>query len=147
MLFRSRLGFGPPQPLVVGAAWAAAPALVPAAAEQARGIAAVAGGPGVYRLKDVLLDYHLARQSDATAELAALLDLLDPHPGLTESVAAFLGCDLDRRRTAQALNVHANTVDNRLARAAQLTGVDPRTTAGVQLYGAALTLRRCGGRR
>ncbi|MFE9144968.1 helix-turn-helix domain-containing protein [Streptomyces tubercidicus] len=58
------------------------------------------------------------------------------------SVAAFLDCDLDRRRTAQALNVHPNTVDNRLARAAQLTGLDPHTTHGVQLFGAALTLRR-----
>ncbi|MFC9228874.1 helix-turn-helix domain-containing protein [Streptomyces decoyicus] len=46
------------------------------------------------------------------------------------------------RRTAQALRVHPNTVDNRLARAAQLTGLDPHTTHGVQLFGTDLTLRR-----
>ncbi|MCZ1005574.1 helix-turn-helix domain-containing protein [Streptomyces lydicus] len=90
----------------------------------------------------MLLDYHLAGSKDSAAELAALLDPLDGHAGLVEAVAAFLDCDLDRRRTAQALNVHPNTVDNRLARAAQLTGLDPHTTHGVQLFGAALTLRR-----
>lgn len=96
----------------------------------------------MHRLQDVLLDYHLAGSKDSAAELAALLDPLDGHAGLVEAAAAFLDCDLDRRRTAQALRVHPNTVDNRLARTAQLTGLDPHTTHGVQLFGAALALRR-----
>ena len=50
-----------------------------------------------------------------------------------------------RRRTAQALGVHANTVDNRLDRVAALTGLDPRTTRGLQLLGAALVVRRAAG--
>ncbi|CAM5571561.1 helix-turn-helix domain-containing protein [Streptomyces viridifaciens] len=136
------LSTGLPRPAIAGAALAATPQDVPAAAEQARRIAAIARTPGVHRLQDVLLDYHLAGSKDSAAELSALLDPLDRHAGLVETVAAFLDCDLDRRRTAQALNVHPNTVDNRLARAAQLTGLDPHTTHGVQHFGAALTLRR-----
>ncbi|MFE1767122.1 PucR family transcriptional regulator [Streptomyces angustmyceticus] len=136
------LSTGLPRPVIAGAALAATPGDVPAAAGQAHRIAAIARTPGVHRLQDVLLDYHLAGSEDSAAELAALLAPLDGHAGLVEAVAAFLDCDLDRRRTAQALSVHPNTVDNRLARAAQLTGLDPHTTHGVQLFGAALTLRR-----
>lgn len=136
------LSTGLSRPMIAGAALAATPGDVPAAAEQARRIAAVARTPGVHRLQDVLLDYHLAGSKDSAAELAALLDPLDRHVGLIETVAAFLDCDLDRRRTAQVLKVHPNTVDNRLARIAQLTGLYPHTTRGVQIFGAALTLRR-----
>ncbi|MEU8587382.1 helix-turn-helix domain-containing protein [Streptomyces sp. NPDC048664] len=136
-----QLSTGQPLPLIAGAALAAGPGDVPAAAEQAARIAAVARAPGVHRLHDVLLDYHLAGSGDSAAELVALLAPLDGHVGLPETVAAFLDHDLDRRRTAEALRVHPNTVGNRLARAAQLTGLDPHTTRGVQLFGAALTLR------
>ncbi|MGC0314237.1 PucR family transcriptional regulator [Kitasatospora acidiphila] len=140
------LSSGLPQPPTAGAASAATPQDVPAAARQADRIAAVARKPGLHRLRDVLLEYHLAGPVDSSAELAALLDPLDRHPGLVETVAAFLDCDLDRRRTAQALAVHPNTVDNRLARAAHLTGVDPHTTRGVQILGAALAVRRLADR-
>ncbi|GGN43751.1 putative transcriptional regulator [Streptomyces kronopolitis] len=136
------LSTGLSRPVIAGAALAATPEDVPAAAEQAHRIAAIARTPGVYRLQDVLLDYHLAGSRDSATELAALLHPLEAHAGLIEAVAAYLDCDLDRRRTARALSVHPNTVDNRLARAAQLTGLDPHTTHGVQLFGAALTLRR-----
>lgn len=63
-------------------------------------------------------------------------------PGPVATVAACLACDLDRRSNAQSLNVYPNTVDNRFTRATELTGVDPRTARGVQLFGAALALRR-----
>lgn len=131
---------------VVGAATADAREAVPAAAERARRIAAVADEPGVHRLRDVLLDYHLSGAADSAPELGALLEPLDARPGLAATVAAFLDCDFDRRRTAQALEVHPNTVDNRLARVTELTGIDPRTSRGVQLFGAALTLHRIADR-
>ncbi|MGW1809974.1 PucR family transcriptional regulator [Streptomyces sp. NPDC002078] len=141
-----RLSSRLPTAPVVGAATAGTPKQVPAAAERARRIAAVADQPGVHRLRDVLLDYHVAGATDSAPELAALLEPLEGQPGLTATVAAFLDCDFDRRRTAQALDVHPNTVDNRLARVTELTGVDPHTARGVQLFGAALTLHRIAGR-
>lgn len=136
------LATGLPQAPIVGAARAATPADVPAAADQARRIAAIAPAPGLYRLQDLLLDYHLAQPADSAAELTALLEPLEQHAGLLSTLATFLARDLDRRRTGQELQVHPNTVDNRLARITQLTGIDPHTTHGVQLFGAALTLRR-----
>lgn len=130
---------------VVGVADAAAPADVPAAAARADRIAAVAGRPGVHRLPDVLLEYHLTQPVDSAADLAAVLAPLDGHPDLLATLTAFLDADLDRRSAAQSLGVHANTVDNRLERVAGLIGLDPRSTRGIQLLGAAVVVRRVLG--
>jgi DNA-binding transcriptional ArsR family regulator len=127
---------------VVGLAPAPTPADVPAAAVRADRIAAVAGRPGVHQLADVLLEYHLTRPADSAAEMAAVLDPLAAHPDLVPTLVAFLDADLNRRSAAQALGVHANTVDNRLERISALTGTDPRSARGIQLFGAALVVRR-----
>jgi hypothetical protein len=127
---------------VVGAVPAASPADVPAAAARADRIAAVAGRPGVHLLSDVLLEYHLTSPVDSATELAGVLAPLGGHPDLLPTLTAFLDADLNRRVTAQALGVHANTVDNRLERVAELTGVDPRSARGIQLLGAAIVVRR-----
>jgi sugar diacid utilization regulator len=57
----------------------------------------------------------------------------------------YLGTDLDRRRTAAALHVHPNTLDYRLRRVVELTGLDPSTARGLQLLGAAMAARQLGG--
>lgn len=44
--------------------------------------------PGLYVLRDVLLDDQLSRPSDAQQQLAALLDPLDSHPDLLRGCAA-----------------------------------------------------------
>ncbi|QKG20706.1 helix-turn-helix domain-containing protein [Actinomadura verrucosospora] len=137
-------------PVVAGAARSAGTADVPEAARRAAriaGIAQSAGRPaGVYELDDVLLDYHLAGGGDSGPAVAAALDPLDGRPELLDTLRAFLDADMDRRRAAAALAVHPNTVDNRLARIGRLTGADPRTTRGMLLCAAALTLRGRDGR-
>jgi hypothetical protein len=137
-------------PVIAGAARSEGTADVPDASRRAAriaGIAQAAGRPaGVYELGDVLLDYHLSGPGDSGPAVAAALDPLDAHPELLDTLRAFLDADMDRRRAAAALAVHPNTVDNRLARIARLTGADPRTTRGVLLCAAALTLRGRGGR-
>ena len=104
--------------------------------------------PGGYLLRDVLLEYQLTRPSDAQGELARLLDPLDKNPDLPRTLDVYLANDLDRRRTAGALHVHPNTLDYRLRRIVELTGLDPSTSRGLQLLGAALAARRLveGGR-
>jgi hypothetical protein len=133
------------------AAEPAPPDDVPAAARLAEEVLEVARvfeqPPGAYRLADVLLEYQLTRSSQATALLAGLLDPLLDNPDLLRTLTAYLDTGLDRRRTAELLHVHPNTVDYRLRRAATLTGLDPMDPAHLQRIGAALAARRLTGSR
>ena len=98
--------------------------------------------PGLYVLRDVLLDYQLSRPSSAQAHLAALVAPLDRFPDLLRTLEVYLQHDLDRRRTAAALHVHPNTLDYRLKRVVELTGLEPGTTSGLQLLAGAVAVRR-----
>lgn len=93
-------------------------------------------------LRDVLLEYQLTRPSDAVQGLAELLEPLARNPDLLLTLEAYLGADTDRRRAAAALHVHPNTLDYRLKRLVELTGLDPATTTGLQLLAAAVAARR-----
>jgi len=136
-------------PVTVAYAVADEVAAVPAAARQAadvlRLVRELGRPPDAYDLADVLLEYQLTRPSDAQAALAALLDPLDSNPDLHRTLECYLSTDLDRRRTAAALHVHPNTLDYRLRRIIELTGLDPSTARGLQLLGAATAARRLGG--
>lgn len=101
--------------------------------------------PGLYALTDVLLEYQLTHPSDAVPKLGSLLDPLARNPDLVRTLDAYLAADLDRRRTAAALRVHPNTLDYRLKRIVELTGLDPTTTKGLQLLAAAALVRRLAG--
>lgn len=122
------------------------PARLPQAAEQARDVLRLAARlgrpPGLSVLDDVLLEYQLTRPSVARARLALLLEPLERNPDLLLTLETYLAEDGDRRRTAAALHVHPNTLDYRLKRLVDLTGLDPATTAGLQLLAAASAARR-----
>jgi hypothetical protein len=62
--------------------------------------------------------------------------------GLLETLEAFLGSGLDRRRTAQSLHVHPNTLDYRLRRITELTGLDPGRPRDLVMLELALARRR-----
>ena len=116
------------------------------AAKQARDVLGLAERlgrpPGLYLIGDVLLEYQLTRDSDARPLLAGLLDPLGRNPDLVRTLETYLAHDLDRRGTAAALHVHPNTLDYRLKRVAELTGLDPSSPAGLQLLAASLTARK-----
>jgi len=133
-------------PVRVGGAHAASTSAVAAAAAQAREVLRLAPQePGLYVLDHVLLDYQLSRPSDAQEHLAALLVPLDGFPDLLLTLMTYLEHDLDRRRTAAGLHVHPNTLDYRLKRVVDLTGLDPTTTRGLQLLAGAVAIRRLKG--
>ncbi len=133
-------------PVRGGAARAASAAGVAPAAAQAREVLRLAPAePALYDLDDVLLDYQLSRPSQAQQHLAGLLAPLDGFPDLLLTLRCYLEHDLDRRRTAGSLHVHPNTLDYRLKRVVELTGLDPTTTRGLQLLGGALAVRRLLG--
>jgi hypothetical protein len=102
--------------------------------------------PGTYRLQDVLVEYQLTRPSAATEHLAALLDPLDDHPALLETLQIFMRSGGNRRATATRLHLHQNSIDYRLRRVHQLTGLDPTELKGTQNIAASLAARRACAR-
>ncbi|RAG84718.1 PucR family transcriptional regulator [Streptacidiphilus pinicola] len=115
------------------------------AGEVLRLVRALGRAPGLYRLDDVLLEYHLSRGGEASGALAGLLDPLADRPELLATLRAYLAQQQDRRATARELGLHPNTVDNRLARVGELIGVDVTAPRGYALTLTALTLRELGG--
>ncbi|MFE9366261.1 helix-turn-helix domain-containing protein [Streptomyces sp. NPDC006978] len=73
--------------------------------------------------------------------MAALLDPLENRPDLIDTLRIHLEHRHDRRSTARNLGLHPNTVDNRLARITELTGLDISSPRGNALALAALLLR------
>ncbi|WP_030616648.1 PucR family transcriptional regulator [Streptomyces fulvoviolaceus] len=97
--------------------------------------------PGLHRLDDVLLEYHLSRRDESSHRIAALLDPVADRPELLETLRTHLAHQQDRRATASALGLHPNTVDNRLAKIDEQTGIDLSSPRGTALAIAALLLR------
>ncbi|MEV6426712.1 helix-turn-helix domain-containing protein [Nocardia sp. NPDC051463] len=127
---------------------------IPEAAEQAHellNLVRVAGrAPGLYQMADLAVEYQLTRGGPATRRIATILDPLDAHPELFDTMRAYLGNDMNRQLTAKQLYVHPNTVDYRLRRIAQLTTIDLATSAGISQAAIALLARdldRSHGRR
>ncbi|WP_028922560.1 PucR family transcriptional regulator [Pseudonocardia acaciae] len=124
-----------------GFAHAASLGAVPSAAGQARRLLRLSPNPGeVAVLGELLLEYHLDHDSAARPELESVVAALRADPDLLDTVRAYLAQDFNRRRTARALHVHPNTVDNRLTRVTTVTGADPRTARGLLLLGSALAM-------
>lgn len=110
------------------------------AAEIVRVARACGRPPGLHRLDDVLLEYHLSRPSAGSDRIAALLAPLADRPDLVETLRIHLEQRQDRRATARLLGLHPNSVDNRLARVAELTGLDLGAPRDAALALAALLL-------
>ncbi|WP_424186914.1 PucR family transcriptional regulator [Actinokineospora sp. G85] len=114
---------------VLACATLSAPGDVPAAARLAVELREVAAAfdrpPGLYRLDDLLLEHQLTRPGPARGHLAELLTPLSDKPDLLPTLRRYLATNLNRRQTAAGLRVHPNTVDYRLRRVAELTGLDP----------------------
>ncbi|WP_342213241.1 helix-turn-helix domain-containing protein [Nocardia wallacei] len=101
--------------------------------------------PGLYRLADVALEYQITRPGPGRDALRYLLDPLDDHPELLQTLACHLANNFNRQRTASTMHIHTNTVDYRLKRITQLTGCDPTTPNGLWYLRSALTARNYAG--
>lgn len=96
---------------------------------------------GLYRFDDLALEFQLTRPGPGREYLGSLLDRLDEHPELLETLQRHIANNLNRQRTARVLHVHTNTVDYRLKRIAQLTGFDPTQASGLWYLRSALVAR------
>jgi DNA-binding PucR family transcriptional regulator len=63
---------------------------------------------------------------------------------LLETLRTFVACDLDRRRAAERLHVHPNTLDYRLRRVEELTGLRLSSTSDLVVTCLALKQRGDG---
>lgn len=122
------------------------PTGIPAAAEQAHElldlVRELGSPPGLYQMADLALEYQITRPGPGRAHLALLLEPLQGSPELIETLEVHIGNDFNRQRTAKSMHLHANTVDYRLKRVAQLTGWDPTRPSGLRHIQAALIARR-----
>ncbi|MGW4366639.1 PucR family transcriptional regulator [Nocardia takedensis] len=94
--------------------------------------------PRLYRLGDLALEYQATRRDHVTDHLWALLEPLRAHPDLIDTLRCYLDSDLNRQRTARMLTIHSNTVDYRLRRVKELTGLDPYRPNGLWYLQSAL---------
>lgn len=133
------------QPWVAVAEWAPSRGEVASLAERLRRAAEVAGASGrwwtLLAPGDVAPDSALLRGAERnSASLLAVLEPLGESPMLMETLAALYRRDLDRSATARDLHVVRRTLAYRVERIRALTGVDPLSTRGIQLFRTALCL-------
>lgn len=125
--------------ITAGFAHAAQLECVPSAVTRAQKLLRLAMRPGqVATLDEYLFEYQLCHDSDAVPQLRAMTARMGQERDLVTTLTAYFSNDFNRRETARQLHVHPNTVDNRIARIATLTGANPRTARGLLLLGAAL---------
>lgn len=102
---------------------------IPAATRQAHELLDIVEQLGldarVYRFAELALEYQLTRPGAGRTHLDRLLDPLDDHPDLLQTLQTYIDTNRNRARTARQLHVHPNTVDYRMQRIGELTGLDP----------------------
>ena len=96
--------------------------------------------PRLYRTGDLALEYQLSRPGPGRSRLRSVIAPLDAFPELMHTLRTFVASEANRRASAKSLFVHPNTVDYRLKRIEQLTGVDPLSSAGLMSLHAALVV-------
>ncbi|MDX2933729.1 PucR family transcriptional regulator [Streptomyces ipomoeae] len=140
------------QPCAVGTATAPLPELADAL-ERARRIsrAAPLRRPSArlrpHTMADVFVELAVADVPFVDEWLRAVAARLESGPDLLLTLDAYYHHDMHRGATASALNVHARTLDYRLRRVRELTGIDPGSTHGVRVLSAVVARRLSGAWR
>jgi len=94
-------------------------------------VRAIRRPPGLYEMQDLLIEYQITRPGPARDHLASTLNPLDNHPELLETLRVHLETGLNRKSTGRRMHVHPNTVDYRLRRITQTTGIDLALPEGI----------------
>nr|WP_042196117.1 helix-turn-helix domain-containing protein [Kibdelosporangium sp. MJ126-NF4]CEL22414.1 putative transcriptional regulator [Kibdelosporangium sp. MJ126-NF4]CTQ89269.1 putative transcriptional regulator [Kibdelosporangium sp. MJ126-NF4] len=124
------------QPCSVGAATGPPEALgaAYALAQQISEVTPAERSPShLYTVADVLLELGAAQLPEIERWLHDLARLLFGGPDLVNTLNEYYRNDLDRPRTAASLHIHIRTLDYRLRRIRELTGIDPGTTHGIRV--------------
>lgn len=108
-------------------------------------VCAIGRPPGLHRIEDVMLEYQITRPGRGRTALARLLEPLEDHPDLIQTLRVYLDHGQDRRATARNVHVHPNTIDYRFRRITKLTGLNPAVPADLQRLSAALLAQQSFG--
>ncbi|MFF6783166.1 helix-turn-helix domain-containing protein [Streptomyces sp. NPDC012510] len=100
-----------------------------------------------HTLADVFVELALADVPFVDAWLRTLARDLETGPDLLLTLDAYYRHDMHRGATATALNVHTRTLDYRLRRVRELTGMDPGSTRGVRTLSAVVARHLSGAWR
>ncbi|MFI7413659.1 PucR family transcriptional regulator [Streptomyces sp. NPDC049627] len=137
------------RPCAVGAATAPLADLRDAL-ERARRIsrAAPLSGPSTrlrtHTVADVFVELAVSDVPFVDDWLRTVARRLEDGPDLLLTLDAYYHHDMHRGTTATALNVHTRTLDYRLRRVRELTGIAPGSTQGVRVLSAVVTRRLSG---
>ena len=93
----------------------------------------------VHTLADVFVELGVAQLPEIDEWLRNLARRLANGPDLVRTVDAFYRNDMSRSRAAVALGIHPRTLDYRLRRVQELSGIDPHSTQGVRILTAAVS--------
>ncbi|WP_181359094.1 PucR family transcriptional regulator [Streptomyces sporangiiformans] len=94
-----------------------------------------------HTVSDVFVELAVADAPFVDEWLHAVGRSLQPGPDLLVTLDAYYRHDMHRGATAAALNVHRRTLDYRLRRVRELTGIDPGSTRGVRILSSVVTRR------
>ncbi|MFE7275946.1 PucR family transcriptional regulator [Streptomyces sp. NPDC057623] len=97
-----------------------------------------------YTMADVFVELAVADVPFVDAWLHAVARRLEPGPDLVTTLDAYYRHDMNRGAAAAALNVHPRTLDYRLRRACELTGIDPGSAHGIRTLSTVVTRRLSG---
>ncbi|MFK0097252.1 PucR family transcriptional regulator [Streptomyces sp. NPDC091040] len=120
---------------------------IPAALEEARTVQHVTDvlefEDGVHQLSDMPVEAALTRCPDlAQLLMSRLVPLHGNGASLMHTLLVYVNLGQDRRCTAQALHIHPNTLDYRLRRIRELTGMAPTVPQDLQALLSAMTAWR-----
>ncbi|WP_230396480.1 PucR family transcriptional regulator [Streptomyces blattellae] len=97
-----------------------------------------------HTMPDLFVELAVAEVPFVDAWLHTVAQRLDSGPDLVVTLDAYYRHDMNRSAAATALNVHPRTLDYRLRRVRELTGIDPGSTSGVRTLSSAVTRRLSG---
>ncbi|MFC0429231.1 PucR family transcriptional regulator [Kutzneria buriramensis] len=102
---------------------------------------------GVYRMRDVLIEFAASRAPEVSNALLRVIQPLVKQRVLWETLQVLLEEDGNRGRAAERLIIHRSTVDYRLQRIGQLTGYSPCSVRGLRVLAAATAMYRLAALR
>jgi hypothetical protein len=91
-----------------------------------------------YAVTDVFAELGAARLAEVGQWLETVAARLTGGPDLVATLDAYYQHDMNRLRTAAALCIHPRTLDYRLARVREVTGLEPGSTRGVRVLSTAI---------